>query len=105
VSNLTRRVSNKTFWIATPEQNYPLHFRKVMAHETLGLFKTFENLPRNRGPFLSHFHPFGLVHFHFGRMQFRFGSRLAFTEQTPSSLFPSSSVSFGSRARECAKEM
>ena len=55
VSNLTRRVSNKTFWIATLQQNYPLHFRKVMARETLGLFKTFEELPLNRGPILSHF--------------------------------------------------
>jgi hypothetical protein len=65
VSNLTRRVSNKTFWIATPEQNYPLHFRKVMARESLGLFKTFENLPTNRGPFLSHFIQFALVRSHF----------------------------------------
>jgi hypothetical protein len=42
VSNLTRRVSNKTFWIATLQQNYWLHFHKVMQRETLGLFKSFE---------------------------------------------------------------
>jgi hypothetical protein len=42
VSNLTRRVSNKTFWIATLPGNFGLHFPKVMARETLALFKTFE---------------------------------------------------------------
>ena len=42
VSNLTRRVSNKTFWIATSPQNFWLHFPKVMERETLTLFKTFE---------------------------------------------------------------
>jgi hypothetical protein len=55
VSNLTRRVSNKTFWIATLQQNYWSHFHKVMARETLSLFKTFEGLPIYRGPILSHF--------------------------------------------------
>jgi hypothetical protein len=62
VSNLTRRVSNKTFWIATAPQNYWLHFLKVMARETLSLFKTFEESPTNRGPILSHF---GFVRFRF----------------------------------------
>jgi hypothetical protein len=42
VSNLTRRVSNKTFWIATAPQNFWLHFPKVMAREMLAPFKTFE---------------------------------------------------------------
>ena len=55
VSNLTRRVSNKTFWIATAQRNYPLHFRQVRVRETLSLFKTFEESPSNRGPILSHF--------------------------------------------------
>src|SRR5262245_27789398 len=55
VSNLTRRVSNKTFWIATAPRLFWLHFHKVMAHKTLGLFKTFEKSPSNRGPILSHF--------------------------------------------------
>jgi hypothetical protein len=44
VSNLTRRVSNKTFWIATSPQDFWLHFPKVMARETLALFKSFEEI-------------------------------------------------------------
>jgi hypothetical protein len=32
-----------------------------MARETLGLFKTFEELPSNRGPILSHFGFFLIV--------------------------------------------
>ena len=54
-SNLTRRVSNKTFWIAILPQNNWLHFHKVMHRETLGLFKSFKDLPANRGLNLSHF--------------------------------------------------
>src|ERR1700722_19764157 len=55
VSNLTRRDSNKTFWIATAQQNNWFHFHKVTQRETLSLFKTFEDLPIHRGPILSHF--------------------------------------------------
>jgi hypothetical protein len=49
-SNLTRRVSNKTFWIATSPRIFWLHFHKVMPRKTLGLFKTFEKLRMHRGP-------------------------------------------------------
>ena len=50
VSNLTRRVSNKTFWIATSPRIFWLHFHKDRARKTLGLFKTFEKFPTHRGP-------------------------------------------------------
>src|ERR1700743_1759619 len=76
VSNLTRRVSNKTFWIATLQQNYPLHFRQVRARETLSLFKTFEESPSNRGPILSHFGFFSSFSNLSFTLKFRNGSRL-----------------------------
>jgi hypothetical protein len=69
VSNLTRRVSNKTFWIAISPRNFRLHFRKVMARETLSLFKSFEELPTHRGPNLSHFGFFSSI----SNLKFRIG--------------------------------
>jgi hypothetical protein len=43
VSNLTRRVSNKTFWNATAVPNYRLHFYKVMLRESRSMFEFFKS--------------------------------------------------------------
>jgi hypothetical protein len=45
----------QNFLDCNTQQNYWLHFHKVMPRETLSLFKTFEGLPIYRGPILSHF--------------------------------------------------
>ncbi len=86
VSNLTRRVSNKTFWIANSFSKTIGYISiKSCARETLGLFKTFEKLTQQIADrFLSHFEfspDSDWLQPRVCKMKFRFGSRLAFTEQ------------------------
>ena len=71
VSNLTRRVSNKTFWIATSPRIFGLHFHKVMARESLSLFKTFENCRY----IADRYSPISDFSFSFFNQKFRFGPR------------------------------